>query len=110
MVRMHNLVTEKVWRRRYTAINDFERLLSQNDTIILKFYLHISYQEQEKRLLARQVDGTQAWKLSSADWAERHYWNDYRQAYGDALSKLSTDDAPLYIVPAKRTCYCGFRV
>ncbi|HKF36452.1 MAG TPA: polyphosphate kinase 2 family protein, partial [Ktedonobacteraceae bacterium] len=92
--RVHNLVPEKVWRRRYAAINDFERLLAQNDMIILKFYLHISYEEQEQRLLARQADKTKAWKLSSADWAERKYWNDYQQAYGDALSRCSTDVAP----------------
>ena len=66
VVRVHDLLPEKVWRRRYAAINDFERLLAQNDMIILKFYLHISYEEQEKRLLARQEDRTKAWKLSSA--------------------------------------------
>jgi PPK2 family polyphosphate:nucleotide phosphotransferase len=105
VVRVHDLVPEKVWRRRYAAINDFERLLAQNDMIILKFYLHISYEEQEKRLLARQEDRTKAWKLSSADWAERKYWNDYQQAYADALSKCSTDEAPWYIVPANRKWY-----
>jgi hypothetical protein len=73
--------------------------------IILKFYLHISYEEQEKRLLARQEDRTKAWKLSSADWAERKYWNDYQKAYGDALSRCSTDEAPWYIVPANRKWY-----
>src|SRR5438093_2938750 len=105
VVRVHNLLPQEVWSRRYTAINDFERLLAQNDMIILKFYLHISYEEQEKRLLARQEDRTKAWKLSSADWAERKYWNDYQQAYGDALSKCSTDEAPWYIVPANRKWY-----
>jgi len=105
VVRVHNLVPEKVWRRRYASINDFERLLFQNDMIILKFYLHISYEEQEKRLLARQEDRTKAWKLSSADWAERKYWNDYQQAYGEALTRCSTDEAPWYIVPANRKWY-----
>ena len=102
VVRVHDLVPEKVWRRRYGAINDFENILAQNDTIIVKFYLHISYEEQEKRLLARQEDRTKAWKLSSADWAERKYWNDYQKAYGDALSRCSTDEAPWYIVPANK--------
>ncbi len=90
VVRVHDLVPETVWRRRYAAINDFERLLAQNDMIILKFYLHISYEEQEKRLLARQEDRTKAWKLSSADWAERKYWNDYQQAYGDTRFYLAS--------------------
>ncbi len=105
VVRVHNLVPEKIWRRRYTAINNFENLLAQNDMIILKFYLHISFEEQEKRLLARQEDRTKAWKLSSADWAERKYWNDYQQAYEEALSQCSTKEAPWYIVPANRKWY-----
>jgi PPK2 family polyphosphate:nucleotide phosphotransferase len=102
VVRVHNLLPEKVWNRRYTAINNFERLLAQNGMIILKFYLHISNEEQEKRLLARQKDKTKAWKLSAADWAERKYWNAYQEAYEDALSKCSTDEAPWYIVPANK--------
>src|SRR5947208_10047681 len=105
VVRVHDLVPEKVWRRRNAAINDFERLLAQHDMLILKFYLHISYEEQEKRLLARQEDSTKAWKLSSADWAERKYWDEYQEAYGDALSKCSTDEAPWYIVPANQKWY-----
>jgi PPK2 family polyphosphate:nucleotide phosphotransferase len=102
VVRVHNLLPEKVWNRRYAAINNFERLLAQNGMIILKFYLHISNEEQEKRLLARQKDKTKAWKLSAADWAERKYWNAYQEAYEDALSKCSTDEAPWYIVPANK--------
>ncbi len=105
VVRVHDLVPEKVWRRRYAAINHFEHLLAQNDMIILKFYLHISNEEQEKRLLARQEEKTKAWKLSSADWAERKYWNEYQDAYQDALSKCSTEEAPWYIVPANRKWY-----
>ena len=102
VVRVHNLVPEKVWSRRYVAINNFERLLAQNGMIILKFYLHISNEEQEKRLLARQKDKTKAWKLSAADWAERKYWGAYQEAYEDALSRCSTDEAPWYIVPANK--------
>ncbi len=105
VVRVHNLVPEKIWRRRYSAINNFEQMLAENDMIILKFYLHISNQEQEARLLARQEEKTKAWKLSAADWAERQYWNDYQAAYEDALSKCSTDEAPWYIVPANRKWY-----
>jgi PPK2 family polyphosphate:nucleotide phosphotransferase len=105
VVRVHNLVPQKVWRRRYAAINNFEHVLAQNDMIILKFYLHISNEEQERRLLARQEEKTKAWKLSAADWEERKYWNDYQAAYEDALSKCSTDEAPWYIVPANRKWY-----
>jgi PPK2 family polyphosphate:nucleotide phosphotransferase len=105
VVRVHDLVPEKVWRRRYAAINNFEHLLAQNDMIILKFYLHISYEEQERRLLARQDDRTKAWKLSSNDWAERKYWNDYQAAYEEALARCSMDEAPWYIVPANRKWY-----
>ena len=102
IVRVRNLVPEKAWSQYYAAINDFEELLAQNDTIIVKFFLHISNEEQEKRLLARQKDKTDAWKLSAADWAERTYWDDYQAAYEDALSKCSTDEAPWYIVPANK--------
>ncbi len=102
VVRVHNLVPEEIWNRRYTTINNFERLLAQNGMIILKFYLHISNEEQDRRLLARQKDKTKAWKLSAADWAERKYWNVYQEAYEDALSKCSTVEAPWYIVPANK--------
>src|SRR5256884_3106525 len=102
VVRVHDLVPETVWRQRYAAINNFERILGQNDMIILKFYLHISYEEQEKRLLARQEDRTKGWKISSAEWAGRKYWNEYQQAYEEAPSRGSNDEAPWYIVPANR--------
>jgi PPK2 family polyphosphate:nucleotide phosphotransferase len=102
IVRVHNLVPEKAWSQYYAAINDFEELLAQNDTIILKFFLHISNEEQERRLLARQKDKTDAWKLSAADWAERKSWDDYQKAYEDALSRCSTEEAPWYIVPANQ--------
>jgi PPK2 family polyphosphate:nucleotide phosphotransferase len=105
VVRVHNLVPEKVWSQRYDAINNFERLLTQGDTIILKFYLHMSNQEQERRLLARQKDKMDAWKLSAADWAERRYWDAYLDAYEEALSRCSTDEAPWYIVPADNKWY-----
>ena len=105
VVRVHELVAKDVWGKRYKAINNFEQILAQNDTIIVKFYLHISNEEQEERLLARQEDRTKAWKLSSADWAERKYWNDYQEAYQNVLSKCSTDIAPWYIVPANRKWY-----
>jgi PPK2 family polyphosphate:nucleotide phosphotransferase len=102
VVRVHNLVPEKVWSRRYAQINRFEHMLASSGTILLKFYLHISSDEQERRLLARQKDKTKAWKLSAADWAERKYWGAYQEAYEEALSKCSTEEAPWYIVPANK--------
>ena len=105
VVRVHNLVPEKDWSQYYAAINNFEDLLAQDDTILLKFYLHVSNEEQEKRLLARQMDKTDAWKLTTADWAERKYWDAYQEAYEDVLSKCSTGEAPWYIVPANKKWY-----
>jgi len=105
VVRVHSLVPQEAWSRRYTAINDFERLLVQNDMILLKFYLHMSNDEQERRLLAQQKNQTDAWKLSTADWAERKYWNEYQDAYQEAFSKCSTEEAPWYIVPANQKWY-----
>lgn len=105
VVRVHQLVPENVWSRRYKEINNFEKLLAQNGTIILKFFLHISFDEQERRLLAREQEKDKSWKLSASDWAERKYWNDYQSAYEDALSKCSTDTAPWYIVPANHKWY-----
>ncbi len=105
VVRVHEMVPQDIWSRRYAAINDFEHLLVQNDMIILKFYLHMSNDEQERRLLAQQKNQTDAWKLSPADWAERKYWDEYQKAYEEALSKCSTDEAPWYIVPANKKWY-----
>jgi PPK2 family polyphosphate:nucleotide phosphotransferase len=105
VVRVHNLVPEKVWSQRYDAINCFEHVLAQSDMIILKFYLHMSNEEQERRLLTRQKDKMDAWKLSVADWVERKYWDAYQDAYEEALSRCSTDEAPWYIVPANNKWY-----
>lgn len=105
IVRVHNLVSEDVWKHHYKEINHFENLLARSDTIILKFFLHISYDEQTARLKAREDDKDKAWKLSASDWAERKYWPDYQAAYEDALSECSTDEAPWYIVPANHKWY-----
>ncbi|HEX6552584.1 MAG TPA: PPK2 family polyphosphate kinase [Ktedonobacteraceae bacterium] len=110
IVRVHNLVPESVWSRRYEEINHFEKLLANNNTIILKFFLHISYDEQERRLLAREQDIDKAWKISADDWVERRYWDDYQRAYEDALSKCSTEEAPWYIVPANHKWYRNLAV
>ena len=105
VVRVHDLVPEEVWSKRYKEINQFEKLLTQSGTIVLKFFLHISNEEQKQRLLAREQDRDKAWKLSSSDWAERKYWDSYHAAYEDVLSKCSTDEAPWYIVPANHKWY-----
>jgi PPK2 family polyphosphate:nucleotide phosphotransferase len=105
VVRVHNLVPESMWQARYEQINNFERLLSDTNTIIIKCFLHISKDEQMERLLAREQEIEKAWKLSPSDWQEREHWKDYQQAYEEALSRCSTDYAPWYIVPANRKWY-----
>lgn len=100
VVRVQKLVPEEVWKRRYDEINQFEKLLAANDTIILKFFLHISSKEQEERLLARENDRDKAWKLSASDWEGRRSWDQYQEAYADMLAKCSTPWAPWYVVPA----------
>jgi len=110
IARVHNLVPKDVWSQRYEEINHFEALLANSGTILLKFFLYISKDEQERRLLAREQDKDKAWKLSASDWAERKYWSDYIEAYQDALSKCSTDAAPWYIVPANHKWYRNLAV
>lgn len=102
VVRVHDLVPKSVWEARYDHIVDFERTLADNGTLILKFFLHISREEQEERLLAREKDPSKAWKLSAADWRERERWDDYLQAYEDAIVRTSTKHAPWHIVPADK--------
>ena len=105
VARVHNLVPEQVWSKRYGEINHFENLLADNRTIVLKFFLHISSDEQEKRLLAREQDKTKAWKIAASDLKERQYWNDYQAAYEDAISNCNSMKAPWYIVPANHKWY-----
>ncbi|GAC1565236.1 MAG: polyphosphate kinase 2 family protein [Ktedonobacteraceae bacterium] len=105
VARVHQLVPKSVWSDRYKEINNFEKLLANNSTIILKFFLHISYDEQDQRLLAREQDKDKAWKIAASDWEDRKYWHDYQRAYEDALSKCSTDEAPWFIVPANHKWY-----
>lgn len=102
VARVKELVPETVWSHRYDHINAFERLIADNNTIVAKFYLHISKEEQEERLLAREQDVEKAWKLSAGDWIERRAWERYMEAYEDALSTCSTPHAPWYVVPANR--------
>jgi PPK2 family polyphosphate:nucleotide phosphotransferase len=102
VVRVHDLVPKKVWKKRFDQINAFERMLTQNGVTILKFYLHISRAEQKRRLADRLEDPTKNWKFEPGDLEERERWDDYIEAYEDALSRCSTKWAPWYIVPADR--------
>ncbi len=102
VVRVHGLAPEARWRKRYDHINHWEQLLADEDTIIRKFYLHISKEEQEERLLAREQEVAKAWKLSVGDWKERELWDRYTSAYEEALSRCSTPHAPWYIVPSDK--------
>ncbi|EFH88613.1 polyphosphate kinase 2 family protein [Ktedonobacter racemifer] len=105
IVRVHNLVPESTWRKRYHIINAFEEMLTESNTIVVKFFLHISKDEQARRLKAREDEPEKSWKLSVDDWKERQFWGDYQEAYEDALSKCSTKQAPWYIVPANHKWY-----
>jgi len=100
VVRVHELVPEKVWSRRYEQINNFERLLADEGTIILKFFLHVNKDEQKERLLDRLDDPEKYWKFNPGDLDERKLWDAYSKAYQDAIQETSTKWAPWYIVPA----------
>jgi len=100
VARVHDLAPPDVLQERYTHINNFESLLHDAGTIILKFFLYISKEEQRDRLLAREKDKDKAWKLSASDWPEHARYDDYTKAYEDALERCSTRHAPWYVVPA----------
>jgi PPK2 family polyphosphate:nucleotide phosphotransferase len=110
VVRVHELVPRDVWKKRYEQINNFEKLLVQNGTTILKFYMHISKGEQKKRLQERIDDPTKRWKFQHGDVEERKLWGDYRKAYEDALTKTSTKWAPWWIIPANAKWYRNYLV
>lgn len=109
-VRVHELVPASVWKRRYAQINAFERMLTENDVRILKFFLHISKSEQKERLESRLKDPSKNWKLEPADIEERQHWGDYREAYEDVLCKCSTPWAPWFVIPANHKWYRNFAV
>ena len=105
VVRVHELVPEAVWRRRYDHINAFEKLLADEGTTILKFYLHIDLDEQKERLQARLDDAEKQWKFAGGDLAERKLWPQYMAAYEEMLAQTSTAYAPWSIIPANRKWY-----
>ena len=110
VVRVHDLAPEKVWEKRYDHINAFERLLADEGTTILKFFLHISKQEQAERFLARLDRPHKRWKFNPGDLDERNYWDDYHAAFEDMLSKTSTPWAPWYVIPSDRKWYRNLSV
>jgi PPK2 family polyphosphate:nucleotide phosphotransferase len=105
VVRVKDLVPDAVWRERYHQINDFERNLSNDGITVLKFFLHISKDEQKRRLQSRLENPDKRWKFSSADIKERAFWDDYQTAFEDALTNCSTEHAPWYVVPANKKWY-----
>jgi PPK2 family polyphosphate:nucleotide phosphotransferase len=100
VVRVHSKQSKSFWSKRFRQINDFEWMLSETGTTILKFFLHISREEQLERLQSRIDDPTKRWKFQHGDIEERKLWDDYMTAYDDALNATSTDFAPWYVVPA----------
>jgi PPK2 family polyphosphate:nucleotide phosphotransferase len=110
VVRVHGLVPKSVWKKRYREINEFERYLVENDVTILKFFLHISNEEQKKRLQGRIDEPTKRWKLAEGDFVERERWDDYMRAYEEALTRCSTEWAPWYVVPADRKWFRNLAV
>lgn len=112
VVKLHNLIkfqklpdefiTEDIWNQRYRQINNFEQYLIENGIMILKFFLHISKEEQKKRFMKRLDDPSKNWKFSAADLKERSFWDKYMKLYEEAISATSTDLAPWYVVPADK--------
>ena len=102
VVRVHNIVPAKVWQERYDLINSFEQLLTSAGTTIVKYFLHISNEEQRERLQARLDDPDKLWKFNKRDLDERKLWDDYQRAYEAALTRCNTDFAPWHVIPADR--------
>jgi PPK2 family polyphosphate:nucleotide phosphotransferase len=108
--RVHQLVPKETWRARYERINHFEELLEDNGTIVLKFYLHVSREEQYERLLEREKEPLSAWKLNPGDWRDLPLWDELTEAYEDALTKCSSAERPWYLVPADRKWFRNLAV
>jgi PPK2 family polyphosphate:nucleotide phosphotransferase len=110
VVRVHNLVSKDIWSHRYDQINEFEGILTANNVVILKFFLHISKDEQKKRFLQRLDDPKKQWKISEADFNERKYWDEYQKAYEDALERCSPSHAPWFVIPANKKWFRNLAV
>jgi PPK2 family polyphosphate:nucleotide phosphotransferase len=105
-----SLVTKDIWQQRFEDINAFERYLTRNGTVILKFFLHVSKEEQRRRFLSRLEDADKNWKFSEADLPERRLWSDYARAYQDLIRHTATPHAPWYVVPADHKWFTRFVV
>jgi len=110
VTRVHHLVPKKVWRQRFAQINAFEKELADNGSLILKFFLHISKDEQLRRFKQRLDDPTKQWKISESDYREREFWNDYIDAYEDVLKECSTDYAPWFVIPSNHKWFRNLAV
>jgi PPK2 family polyphosphate:nucleotide phosphotransferase len=120
VVKVHNLIkqekvpaeliSENIWQQRYEEINDFEKHLYNNGTVVLKFFLHLSKAEQKRRFLQRIDKKSKNWKFSAADLKERDYWNDYQKCYAEAISATSKKHAPWFIIPADHKWYMRLAV
>jgi PPK2 family polyphosphate:nucleotide phosphotransferase len=105
VVRVHDLAPESVWRARYGHINAFEQSLVEADTTVVKFFLHVSFEEQGKRLRSRLKEPDKRWKAQVSDFTERKLWDAYQVAYKDVLEQTSTEAAPWFVVPADHKWY-----
>jgi len=110
IVRVHQLVPKSLWSRRYGHISDFERMLADHGVKILKFFLHISKDEQKRRFEERLADRSKLWKVNPVDFEERKLWDDYVAAFEDALSKCSFEWAPWYIIPSNKKWFRNLAV
>jgi len=110
VARVHKLVSKHVWSDRYEQINDFEKMLAKNHVITLKFFLHISKDEQERRLEERIDDQQKNWKLSPSDFAEHRRYDEYTEAFEDALSRCSTKHAPWFVIPSDKKWFRNLAV
>ncbi|MGH9672237.1 MAG: polyphosphate kinase 2 family protein [Bryobacteraceae bacterium] len=110
IARVRKLVPKSVWTQRYQQINDFERILAENNTVVLKIFLHISKDEQKQRLENRLKDPTKHWKARPEDFTERVYWDAYMEAYEDVFQRTGVDAAPWYVVPANRKWFRNLAV
>ncbi len=120
VVRVHNLlskqqipedkITKDIWEKRFRQIKDFERNLYENGTVILKFFLHVSKDEQKKRFLKRIEKESKNWKFSAGDLEERKFWNDYQECYAEAISATSVNYSPWFIIPADHKWFMQYTV
>ncbi len=110
VTRVHKLIDKDVWTERYQRIHDFEALLTENGTTIIKFFLHISREEQLARFEQRLDDPNRNWKISESDYSERALWDDYIAAFQDAISATSTSHAPWYVIPSNHKWFRNLAV